>query len=424
MRALLALSMLVLACLPAQAHDSYPRLFGMQIGDKHYDDPVYQRQLARLDIAILGFYRGWGENSASMRTVVRRLKHLNPRMLVGQYTILNEASARPDNDAEHDKQQALRENGWWLKNAAGRRVQWTALYDAWDINITRWSRPDGYGRRYPEWLAARDHRVFFEPVPEFDIWYFDNVMSHPRIDAADWKLRGNDQSGTDHEIQRAFRRAQAAHWKAARSLEPDALLIGNPDNDLSYPEYRQRLQGAFLECLMGEEWSLFEQDGWEAMMARYHAVFAHLAPPRIVAFHAIGAADDYRLLRFALASSLMNDGYFSYTDRARGYSSVPWFDEYDADLGQPRDPPQRQPWKNGVYRRHFERGMVLLNPNDTPRRIVLEPGYRHLRGTQDTRVNNGRPVHRLTLGPRDAVLLVVCPDCVPSPSRSESEKGA
>jgi len=420
-RALLAL--LLLVWLPAQAHDGYPRLFGMQIGDKHYDDPAYQRQLARLDIAILGFYRGWGEDGGAMRAVVRRLKQLNPHMLVGQYTILNEASARPDNDAEHDKQQALREHGWWLQDAAGRRVQWTAQYDAWDINITRWSQPDAHGRRYPEWLAARDHRVYFAPVPEFDIWYFDNVMSHPRIAAADWKRSGSDQSGTDRDIQRAFRRAQAAHWRAARKLAPHMLFIGNPDNDLSYPEYRQRLQGAFLEGLIGEEWSLYAQHGWDAMMERYHAVFAHLAPPRIVAFHAIGAADDYRLLRFALGSALMDDGYFSYTDRARGYSSVPWFDEYDADLGRPRDPPQRKPWQDGVYRRRFEHGMVLVNPTDAPRRVVLEPGYRHLRGTQDARINNGRPAHRITLGARDAVLLLACAECARALSRSEPEKG-
>ncbi|HVL76010.1 MAG TPA: putative glycoside hydrolase [Noviherbaspirillum sp.] len=392
--------------LTRRPEPGFPRLLGMQIGEKHYDDPDYQRQMARLDIVILGFYRGWGERPGAMREVVRELRRLNPSILVGQYTILNEASNDADNTAEQDKQAALRENGWWLTTAAGKPVQWTEIYGAWDINITAWTRKDRNGLRYPQWLALRDHRVYFEPVPEFDIWFFDNVMHAQRIRLADWRGSGRNQSGTDPEVQRAFRRAQAEHWAAARRLSPHRLFIGNTDNDLSYPEFRNRLQGAFLETLMGESWSLYERLGWNAMMTRYHSVFNNLAAPRIVSFNVWGAADDYRLMRFALASCLMNDGYFSYTDQARGYSSVPWFDEYDARLGRAIDPPQRSPWKNGVYRRRFEHGLVLVNPTRETRRVDIGPGYRHLRGEQAPQINSGRAVSSIELAPQDGVLLL------------------
>jgi hypothetical protein len=38
---------------------TFPRLMGMNIGAKNYDDADYQKELSRLDVVILGFYKGW-----------------------------------------------------------------------------------------------------------------------------------------------------------------------------------------------------------------------------------------------------------------------------------------------------------------------------------------------------------------------------
>src|SRR5436190_19878222 len=91
---------LVLSCLAAAdggvADATFPRLRGMNIGAKHYDDARYQSELARLDVVILGFYKGWQPqgyaptSTAAMRKVVQELKARHPGILVGQYTILNE----------------------------------------------------------------------------------------------------------------------------------------------------------------------------------------------------------------------------------------------------------------------------------------------------------------------------------------------
>ena len=392
---------------PSTRHAGFPRLLGMNIGEKNYHESGYQRQLARLDIAILGFYRGWSDaETGTMRDVVRNLKLLHPGMLVGQYTVLNEASNDPANTAENDKQATLSQNGWWLRNAAGDQVQWTRRYQAWETNITGWTSPDGRGRRYAEWLAERDFAVFFQPVPEFDIWYVDNVMDHQRIGAADWQGRGHDDAGTDARVSQAFRVGQSRHWQAAHALAPALTVMGNPDNDLSSAEYRGRLQGAFLEGLMGQRWSLYERSGWRDMMARYFTVNDNLAAPRIVGFHVFGHIDDFRLLRFALSSCLMGDGYFSFTDKDRGYSSVAWFDEFDADLGFPIDPPQSQPWQDGIYRRRFQNGMVLVNPDGVAHAVAIDNGYRHLQGEQARQINTGGRTKRVVLPPRDGLLLL------------------
>ena len=202
------------------------------------------------------------------------------------------------------------------------------------------------------------------------------------------------------------RRGQAAHWQAIRKVSPGTLLMGNADSDLSQPEYRNQLDGVFLEGLMGKSWSLERTAGWAAMMKRYFDVKANLRPPAIVGFNVAGELNDYRLMRYALGSCLLGDGYFSYTDDRAGYSSVAWFDEYDVRLGKAVDPPQTQAWSNGVYRRRYEHGMVLVNPDVMPRTVAPGPGWRHFKGKQAPAVNSGAAAAEVTLAPRDAILLV------------------
>ena len=61
----------------------FPRLMGMNIGRKHYDDAEYQRQLARLDFVVLGFYKGW-KPDYGMAKAVQNLKRLSQNhLLVG-----------------------------------------------------------------------------------------------------------------------------------------------------------------------------------------------------------------------------------------------------------------------------------------------------------------------------------------------------
>lgn len=382
-------------------------LLGMNIGAKNYDDPEYQKALARLDVTILGFYPGWrGDTDGSIiRQAVVALKQLNPSLKVGQYTILNESADDPAKTANDDLIVKLDAMDWWLRDAAGNKVQWSSSYSAYDINITDWSLPDADGERYPQWLARRHHQRYFAPIPELDVWYFDGVMKYSRIAQADWRREGANVSSQAPEIAEAYRRGHVAHWAVAESLAPTVLTIGNVDNDLSYPEYQGRLQAAFLESLMGKSWSI-EQRGWTTMMQRYFTVAANLRAPALVGFNVFGAVNDYRLFRYAFTSCRLGNAHFSYTDAAVGYSSVPWFDEYEVAFGAAKDPPSLLPWSNGVYRRRFEKAMVLVNPNAEARTVSVQPGWRRLLAAQDPQTNDGTAVKTLTIPPKDGIVLV------------------
>ena len=403
----LAAACLAAASLSAKEPGDFPRLLGMNIGRKHYDDPQYQAQLARLDIAILGFYPGWNPRNEAdpIGSVLRNLKRLNPDIKLGQYTILNEAYDDPAMTPNADVLAAVDANRWWLRNAAGQKVQWTARYHTWEINNTDWAPPDKQGRRYPQWRAERDNAWAFRPHPEFDIWYCDNVMYRPRV-TGDWDGDGKNDDRNDPRIQSAYRSGMASHWTAIRRLQPKLAIMGNTDSDISEPEFRHKLDGAFLEGWMGASYSIEKRAGWAAAMALYRTTKANLAPNGVVSVNIHGPAKDYRFLRYSLASCLLDDGYFSYSESPAGYSTVVWFDEYDAPLGRAQSAPPQAAWQNGVWRRDFTGGVALVNPADAPATVALEPGFHRLHGSQAPEVNDGQPAGRITLGPKDGIILL------------------
>ncbi|MEO8164759.1 MAG: putative glycoside hydrolase [Betaproteobacteria bacterium] len=410
-RALLALSLC--SALPAEsdaAKTTFPRLMGMNIGAKNYEDPGYQKDLARLDVVILGFYRGWQPlgfaetPTLAMRRVVREIKARNPDILIGQYTVMNEVFDDPADVATADLRAKLDANNWWLRNSAGDKVQWTSAYGSWETNFTQWARPDADGRRWPQWLAERNYAVYFRDIPEFDIVYLDNVMVQSRV-RGNWRLDGRNAQADDPAMLAAHRDGHVQHWRRIRELQPKALLIGNADNDLANTQWRDQLDGAFLEGMMGESWSIERRQGWVRMMERYRSVLRNTRPPKIVGFNVSGDIDDYRFFRYGYTSCLLDDGYFSFTDKMRGFSSVPWFDEYDHELGHALAAPPAAAWSQGVWRRDFEHGVVLVNPTSAIKTVSIEPGWRRLAGKQDPAVNSGSAVDRLTLRPQDGIVL-------------------
>src|SRR5947208_15672107 len=388
---------------------TFPRLLGMNNGAKNYESATYQAAMAKLDVVILGFYRGWRNGYATtstlaMRKVVQALKAINPKILVGQYTLLNQALDDPNDTASLDIQIQLDAADWWLLNAAKRKVQYTREFGpTWEVNVSTWAPQDAKGERWPEWILERNYNVFFRDIPEFDIVFLDNVVN-PRV-TADWNRDGKDEPQNSPAVLAANYAGHVAEWNRLRQLLPKALLIGNADNDLGNPEWKGQLDGAFLEGLMGQFWSLETRAGWPAVMARYRAVMQNTRGPKIVAFNVHGSPVDYRFFRYAYASCLLDDGYFSFNDKVVTYSSVPWFDEYDFKLGRALSGPPAAAWSQGVWRRDFQNGVALVNPTILSRTVTVERGLRRLAGTQDPAVNDGAAVSEVTLKPKDGIVL-------------------
>jgi len=386
---------------------TFPKIGGMNIGAKNYGDAAYQTDLAKLDLVILGFYRGWRSGSITIKSAVLSLKAKNPNLWVGQYTIINEAyDDTVAHAANKDLYYKLYQANWWLRDSAGNKVQWTTAYGTFETNFTEFSAPDGQGKRYPQWLAERDFGIYFDTIP-FDIWYFDNVMYKPRTHG-DYNLDGINDNPDNAGVQAAFRRGMAAEWQRSRELKPGIYCVGNTDGDLSQTEIAGKLDGGFLEGHFGISWSPETWAGWNVAMTTYHNVMRNTVAPKLTMFNTQGNTSDYKLMRYGLASTLMDNGYYCFTDTAKGYSSVPWFDEFDVDLGTAVDTPQTSAWQKGVYRRLFQKGLALVNPKGNGTKTVyVGPGYKRFLGTQAPAINSGAIVtDSVTLPERDGIILV------------------
>jgi hypothetical protein len=406
-----AATSLVATAAPSMAPDTrpFPRLAGMNIGAKHYDQPDYQAQLARYDWVILGFYPGWrGLTTPAIAApdVVKAIKKHNPSILVGQYTNPMEAYFDPGNLANRDVYEKISGHGWWLTTPGGGKIQWTPEYKTWLVNISANTTADDNGDRYVEWLARRNWGRLFFANDTFDIWYTDNIEKGPKSFFADWGISLVDIRYKE-KVSSEYRDGFFRYWRAARKFAPNMLYSGTvASQDLNYPEYRQQLHSAFLEALYGAEWSTYEKSGWQGMMRQYFSTRENLINPKLLGFNVWATTDDFSLMRFMFASCLLGDGYFIFSDKKNLYSSVPWFDEFDVKLGQPIDAASLKEWQPGLYRRRFERGVVFVNPGDRIASVKLDGKYRKVLGKQDPAFNNGAPVDILRLQPRSGVILL------------------
>jgi hypothetical protein len=61
---------------------------------------------------------------------------------------------------------------------------------------------------------------------------------------------------------------------------------------------------------------------------------------------------------------------------------------------------------DGLRRRDFEHGIVLVNLSDRPRTVSFDHPYRRLRGGQDPVTNNGQVVWTVSVPPHDGLILL------------------
>ena len=221
----------------------------------------------------------------------------------------------------------------------------------------------------------------------------------------DWSHGGADGDPKGQAVAAAYRAGHRAEWDYIRRIHPGLPLMGNADGDLAEPEYAGQLEGAFLGGLMGKNWSIETWGGWSKVMSRYRAAMANTCSPHLVGFNVHGDPTDYRFFRYAYASCLLDDGYFCFTAKDKEYSSVTWFDEFDFKLGVAVRPPPTGPWRSGVWRRDFERGIGLVNPTKEAVTLTLDPGFCRLKGKQDPATNDGSPPTSILLPARDAIIL-------------------
>ncbi|MBN1798556.1 MAG: carbohydrate binding domain-containing protein [Spirochaetales bacterium] len=115
-------------------------------------------------------------------------------------------------------------------------------------------------------------------------------------------------------------------------------------------------------------------------------------------------ADDLRRMRLGLGTSLLEDGgYFGYDRGDCLHGQLWWFDEYDADLGNPLESYKTGAYGQGnskkqVYSRKFEHGIVIVNNNSAQTVVTLEAAHKD--------VTTKKTGTQFTIPPYDARIFV------------------
>ncbi len=377
------------------------RVAGMFIGKKDYDNSAKQQAMAKMALLVLGAYRGWkgdvGGNKMK-QLIVDPLKALNPAILIGNYTVMNECRDETDLgvSASADIAQKCHDDGWWLRNADGEMLRYTDDYAAYDIDFTTWAPVDASGDRMPQWLAKRSDQYLFG-IAGFDFAYSDNSMKQYRGPDADWKRDGHDLPNDNTEVIEKWRDGEKAYW-AALAQATGIPVMGNPDNDLSYTQYKEQLQGAFYEGAMGKSYSFTK---WADVWNRYKGLQANVKNSKRVLFNISAAAANTDLIMFGLCTALLGDGMFSLTDASESedYSNVLWPSVFDVKLGKPTGDMPTIAWSGPVWRRSYTGGRVFVNSSDsiTFNSSEFSTGYHYI---------DGSPVGVITMSPETGLIIL------------------
>jgi hypothetical protein len=263
-----------------------------------------------------------------MRDAVKAIKAKNPNIVIVDYviqeTIHNTYPGlkpfRDKLDAEH----------WWLyrNGGGGTKVGPDAAVST--TNFTNSAPQDANGDRWNTWFAKYVHKQMWSQIPELDGTFTDNVFWKPRV-SGDWNRDGSTDSQQNTGIYPAFRTGMMEHLNQIRALMPGKLVTGNIGDwgrpEATVPEFKGQLDGGLLEHYIGQTWSNEGVDlngnfngwgSWSRMMDAYRKVMGLVKAPKLVIFNMKGKPTDYKTFRYGFASTLMDDGYFDFSDGTSG----------------------------------------------------------------------------------------------------------
>ena len=222
-----------------------------------------------------------------------------------------------------------------------------------------------------EWSTYLPHFVYQEVISSglFDGVFYDCV----------WERTGRSNIDIDNDgitdsqavVDQEYRKGMTQILSLTRELlGPEAVIFGNPgvqwsDNSLYWDYANGHMQENALGAMFGSSWPKI----WDI----YQRNMRKSPPPPRIHWIAVDTNQDVfnnlepvlppeelQKMRFGLAITLLEDGYFGF-DRGDGlHGQLWWFPEYDANLGLAKGDAKRR--DDGTWIREFENGVVIANP--------------------------------------------------------------
>lgn len=345
-------------------------------------------ELAQWDLLLVDM-----ENQFYTPENLRKIKELNPHIILLAYiSPIDIFQTSPVDENNYHNQllaKIYQHPEWILMEKDGDYARY------WKNNIILDITQEEWRKAFVDFVE--------DTIMQEDIWdgvFYDNLWEGIQFTGADVKI-------TDTEWKNGIRKMLQRTRNVSKPYKNDFLIVGN--SGVSHKEY---MNGTVFENFPKTAYG-----GWTDSLKKYFFILENAGyEPALGVINAnaqnTGTKDNYQDMRFGLASALLGDGYFSYDDGDDSHEQTWLYDEYSVFLGRAKADaynalnPGNTDIQESVWRRDFEKGIVLLNSTDQDKKIILEKGFEKILGTQDPEVNNGSIIGSMTIPAHDGILLL------------------
>ncbi len=313
------LTLVILSTLTAK--NGYPR-----IANYFLDPTIRQNEidsLAQCDILVLDH-----EVARQSPHIIDSIRTVNPEITILAYIVSEEIELDSEKWIGSLRSSLFKEiqDSWWLKNSNGEYISfWPGTRM---LNIAAYQSERAWNR----YLAD----IITDSILTDSHWdgiYIDNCWSTVSWQDSLMDVTGEGIADEPYLIDSLWKSGMNQMLELIRTDNPSKVIVGNGGY-----EYGAYLNGALFEDF--PRWG-----GWYRLFDAYTDLEINGVTP---SFNMINGTtsnsgkQNYQSMRFGLASTLMGNGYFSYDYGADDHSQHWWFDEYNADLGQPLEDAQIQ----------------------------------------------------------------------------------
>jgi hypothetical protein len=401
--------------------ETYPKLANYYL---RWDIPNTKvDELAKWDVVVLDM-----EVQHNSLDNMRKLRQLNPNIILLAYITSEEVYYDRQDSLYGELRNKLldqADSSWWLKDKSGNFVSFwgrTRMF-----NLTNGCGQSSSGERWNDFLP----RFINDNVMSTGLWdgvFYDNLW--PDVS---WMNSGNLDINRDGKVEAKSTIDKAWLEGNKKMLDRTQQLFGGKylvtANSRLAEAYQPYMNGIMLESFPAP----WEAGGtWSGSMKTY-ADTKYFKNPYVGIINAntnnTWDETNYRKMRFSLGSTLLGNGSFSFDYGVNDHSQTWWYDEYETTLGKAVSAPvnildkKNRTYKDGLWRRDFENGVVIVNSTAQNQNYVLtNEVLDKINGKQDRSVNNGARVNMVSVMGKDAVVLLgdlqsrIVPAAVPETS--------
>lgn len=330
------------------------------------------------------------------------VRRINPDIVILAYVpskSYNQVWSDNPLDTLHPKLKARLNDSMYLRTSSGN------ILSVWPGTST-YNMATGYADALARYVK--------DDVMASGLWdgiFYDEVSANISwLNGGDVDVDGDGRRDDAATADRLWEQGMIRLLKTTRDLlGPGAVIVTNGD---STPSLQGYVNGRMFETFP----TPWEAGGtWSGVMSNYLNLHKQVGYPAVFLINSntgnTGNRNDFRKMRFGLASTLMGDGFFQFDFGDQDHGQLWMYDEYDAYLGRPLGPARNLtgesfPVRPGVWRRDFQHGTVLVNSTSEARTVDLEADFERLHGAQDPAVNNGEIAGTLTVPAEDGLVLL------------------